>query len=117
MAGELGPAVDVHHHWLPRELSERVAAYLPEGYSVREDGPVKHVLDPRGQRVQSIHVERFADIDRRLQLMDHAGIQVALLSPGCFPQWIRMPAARLINDAASDLVKRYGDRLKPMVHV
>jgi aminocarboxymuconate-semialdehyde decarboxylase len=113
----LGPAVDVHHHWLPRELIDQVARYLPEGYSVREEERVKHVLDPSGQRVQSIHIEPFSDVTRRLQLMDEAGIQIALLSPGCFPQWIRLPAARLINDAATDLLAHHGDRLKPMVHV
>ena len=114
---DLGPAVDVHHHWLPRELIDRVGSYLPEGYSVREEEQIKHVLDPPGQRVQSIHVEWFSDVNRRVQLMDEAGIRLALLSPGCFPQWIRMPAARLINDAASDLLTQHRDRLRPMVHV
>jgi aminocarboxymuconate-semialdehyde decarboxylase len=117
MAVELKRAIDVHHHWLPRELIDHVERYLPDGYSVRKQELVKHVLDPQGQRVQSIHVEPFSDVTRRLQLMDEAGIQVALLSPGCFPQWITLQAAHLINDAAADLLAHYGERLRPMVHV
>jgi aminocarboxymuconate-semialdehyde decarboxylase len=109
--------IDVHHHWLPRELIDRLTSYLPDGYSVREEERIKHVLDPFGQRVQSIHVEPFSDLTRRLELMDQAGIDLALLSPGCFPQWITLAAARLINDAATDVLAHHGDRLRPMVHV
>ncbi|HLY67044.1 MAG TPA: amidohydrolase family protein [Chloroflexota bacterium] len=119
MAGpfDLGPAVDVHHHWLPREIADHVADYLPEGYTVREDGPIRHIRDPQGQRVQSVNVETFPDIDRRLELMDAAGIQLALLSPGCFPQWMTMKAARVINDAAAGLAREHGDRFRPMINV
>lgn len=116
-AVDLGEAVDVHQHWLPRELVQRVREYLPDGYSMREEGMTRHIFDPNGQRVQSIHAEEFPDVEQRLRLMDEAGIQMALLSPGCFPQWMTLKAARLINEAAADLAKRHGVRLKPMVNV
>lgn len=109
--------IDVHHHWLPRELVDDLASYLPEGYSVRQAPGIKHIIDPRGLRVQSVFEEEFPDVDHRLALMDEAGIEVALVSPGCYPNWITMKAARLMNDASTDLVRRHGDRLKPMVNV
>lgn len=117
MAFDLGPAIDIHHHWIPREMVERLAEYLPEGYSIRETPGIKNIIDPQGLRVQSVFVEEFPDIERRLQLMDEAGIQQALLSPGCYPNWITMKAARLMNDASADIARHYGDRLKPMVNV
>ncbi len=109
--------IDVHHHWLPKELVDDLESYLPEGYSVRRDPETKHILDPQGLRVQSVFLEEFPDLERRLKLMDDAGIQLALLSPGCYPNWITMRAARLINDASADVARKYGERLKPMVNV
>jgi len=109
--------IDVHHHWLPRELVDDLESYLPEGYSVRRDPQTKHILDPSGLRVQSVFLEEFPDLERRLELMDEAGIRLALLSPGCYPNWITMKAARLMNDASADVARRLGDRLKPMVNV
>lgn len=117
MSFDLGPAVDVHHHWIPRELVEQLETYLPEGYRVRQREGVKDILDPKGLRVQSVFEEEFPDLENRQKLMDEAGIQTAILSPGCYPNWITMKAARLINDASQDVVHRYGNRLKPMVNV
>jgi len=109
--------IDVHHHWLPRELVDNLETYLPEGYSIRRDEQAKHILDPQGLRVQSVFVEEFPDLERRLKLMDEAGIQLALVSPGCYPNWITMKAAHLINDASADVARRSGARPKPMVNV
>jgi predicted TIM-barrel fold metal-dependent hydrolase len=117
MAFDLGPAIDVHHHWIPQDLVDNLESYLPEGYSVRRDPDIKHILDPNGLRVQSVFLEEFPDLERRIELMNEAGIQTALLSPGCYPNWITMKAARLFNDASADVLKRYGERLKPMVNV
>src|SRR5579884_339651 len=114
---DIGPAADIHHHWLPAELIAHVEDYLPEGYSVRDREGVRDVIDPKGLRVQSLFIEEFADVRRRLELMDEAGIRTAHISPGCFPNWITMKAARLINDASADMVRNHGDRLKPMVNV
>jgi aminocarboxymuconate-semialdehyde decarboxylase len=117
MPVEPGAAVDVHHHWIPQDLVDNLSGHLPEGYSVREVPGIKHIIDPQGLRVQSVFVDEFPDIERRLKLMDEAGIELALLSPGCYPNWITMKAARLFNDASQDVLKRYGDRLRPMVNV
>ncbi|HLG70913.1 MAG TPA: amidohydrolase family protein [Chloroflexota bacterium] len=117
MAFDLGEAVDVHHHWIPQELVDHLADYLPDGYSIRETPGIKNIIDPKGLRVQSVFVEEFPDLEHRLQLMEEAGVQQAILSPGCYPNWITMKAARLLNDASTDVARKYGDRLKPMVNV
>lgn len=116
-AFDLGPAIDIHHHWIPQELVDQLESYLPEGYSVRPAEGIKHIIDPHGLRVQSVFVDDFPDLERRLKLMDEAGIRLAMLSPGCYPNWITMRAARLMNDASADVARRYGERLKPMVNV
>src|SRR5579862_6022679 len=108
-AFDLGPAVDVHHHWIPRELVDKLESYLPEGYSVRPAEGIKHILDPQGLRVQSVFLDDFPDLERRIKLMGQAGIQLAILSPGCYPNWITMKAARLMNDASAEVARRYGE--------
>src|SRR5437899_1140426 len=114
---DLGPAADIHHHWLPAELIAKVEDYVAEGFTIRDAEGIRHIIDPKGLRVQSLFIEEFADVDKRLKLMDEADIQTAHISPGCFPNWITMKAARLINDASADLVRNHSDHLKPMVNV
>jgi hypothetical protein len=55
-AGLGGPVVDVHHHWLPRELVDHIEQYVPGDYRVvRADGAPIRIYDPEG--VQEMAVE------------------------------------------------------------
>lgn len=118
MAEDLGTVIDIHHHWIPREIADTMERQVPEGYKVERDntGNVR-IFDPAGMQVFNMDPDDYAGIERRFEHMDYAGIDVAMLSAACFPSWITLRAARLMNDAATDILKNYGDRLQPMVHV
>src|SRR4029078_13542619 len=53
----------------------------------------------------------------QLRDMDAAGIDLALLSSSCFPSWMTLRAAGLVNDASADLQRHEPDRFMPMAHV
>ena len=116
MDDELGPVIDVHHHWLPREIVDALEQWLPEGLRVERTERIARVYDPRGSEVFAV-TPLYYDVAQQLADMDVAGVDVALLSGSCYPSWITLPAARLINDAAADLAREHGGRLKPMIHV
>jgi len=117
-AGLGGPVVDVHHHWLPRELVDHIEQYLPESYRVDRsgDGPIR-IYDPEGVQEMAVEPERYTSAAAQLADMDAAGIDIALLSASCFPAWMTMRAARLLNDASADLQRAHPDRFVPMAHV
>jgi predicted TIM-barrel fold metal-dependent hydrolase len=117
-AGLGGPVVDAHHHWLPPELVDRLEAYVPEGYRVqRLDDGVCRIYQPDGVQVMTINPAYYCDAEAQLRDMDAVGIDMALLSSSCFPSWMTLKAARLMNDASADLQRRYPDRFVPMAHV
>lgn len=118
MAGDLGLVIDVHHHWLPGEIIDSMERYVRDGYRVvRETETFLRVFDAAGSQVFTVDRDAYTGVERRLEHMDAAGIDVALLSAACFPTWMTLEAARLINDAAADLLRAHGARLRPMVHV
>ncbi len=117
-AGLGGPVVDVHHHWMPRELVDRMEDYVPEGYRVqRLDTGVCRIYQPDGVQVMTVEPEHYCNAAVQLRDMDAAGIDLALLSSSCFPSWLTLKAARLLNDASADLQRAHGDRFLPMAHV
>jgi predicted TIM-barrel fold metal-dependent hydrolase len=118
MAGDLGQVIDVHHHWLPIEIIDSIERYVRDGYRVvREGEGFLRIFDSNGSQVFTVNREAYSSISRRLEYMDAAGIDVALLSSACFPMWMTLEAARVINDAATDVLRDHGARLVPMVHV
>jgi predicted TIM-barrel fold metal-dependent hydrolase len=118
VAEDLGTVVDLHHHWLPPELIDTVEQHVPEPYYVKRDEQgVIRIYNHQHIQVQTYEPDAYTSVGARLELLDAAGIDIAYLSPSCFPSWIRLDTARLINDVAADLNREYGDRLRPMVHV
>ncbi len=117
--GELGGRViDVHHHWLPIELVDRIERYLPVGYvAERRANGVVSIADADGLEGLTIHPDRWCRPDVQLADMDAAGVDVALLSAACYPSWITLGAARLLNDAGADLQRAHPTRFVAMAHV
>jgi predicted TIM-barrel fold metal-dependent hydrolase len=110
--------IDVHNHWMPAELLATVERCLPPEYRCErtEDGRI-NIIDGYGSKAQTIDQVAYGDVTMRLANMDEAGIDVALLSAGCYPSWITLEAARIFNDAGADLMRSSGGRLQPMAHV
>lgn len=112
------PVVDVHHHWLPEEIVRRIEEFVGDGYRVKSlNSGLRRISDAAGTAVMTIEPEKYTSPRVQLEDMDATGIDVALLSASCFPSWITLRAARLMNDAAADLQRNYPDRLIPMAHV
>ena len=97
-AGLGGPVVDVHHHWLARELVDHIEDYVPEGYRVvrSDSGPIR-IYDPDGVQEMAVEPDRYCSAALQIADMDAAGVDVALLSASCFPTWMTMRAARLLS--------------------
>lgn len=114
----VGPVIDVHHHWLPRELVERIERYLPLGYHAERDANGRlGITDPDGLEGLTIEPERWCRPDVQLADMDAAGVDLAVLSAACYPAWITLDAARLLNDAGADLQRARPDRFIALAHV
>jgi predicted TIM-barrel fold metal-dependent hydrolase len=110
--------VDVHHHWLPRELVDHVEQFLPPGYQVeRQPGGRLGISDPDGLEGLTVDPECWCRADVQLAEMDAAGIDVAVLSAACYPAWLTLPAARLLNDAYADLQRQHPRRFVGLAHV
>lgn len=110
--------VDVHHHWLPEEIVRRIGEFVGEGHQIETlpSGLIR-IHDPAGTTVMTIEPEKYTSPRVQLEDMDATGIDVALLSASCFPSWMTMRAARIINDAAADLQRSYPHRFVAMAHV
>jgi 6-methylsalicylate decarboxylase len=105
--------VDVHAHHSP-------VAYVE---AMRRLAGVER---PRGW-VSLPHTDSEPDIQKRLELMDEAGVQVQVLSHGIMAPYLEsetgaVEAARACNDGYADLAHRYPDRFAalaslPLPHV
>src|SRR5579864_2292727 len=105
--------VDVHAHHSP-------AAYLEA--MARLAGAER----PRGW-ANLPHTDSDADVQKRLELMDEAGVQLQVLSHGIMAPYVQseaaaIEAARACNDGYAELVHRYTERFAalaslPLPHV
>lgn len=99
--------VDVHAHYHPRAYTEALSR-LPGGLR-------------GGFRTGQYDTDDDGQIERRLEMMQAAGVGLQVLSPaaGRAPytedEAGAVEAARIVNDANADLVSRYPDRFKGLV--
>jgi aminocarboxymuconate-semialdehyde decarboxylase len=107
--------IDVHTHHYPK-------AYF--GLIERSGGEFSFGTDPSGQTIIRYRGSRFfgvtapmTDADKRLEDMDRAGIDVAVLSlstPNVFfaEGAAQTPVARMVNDAYAELIRTHPKRFK-----
>jgi 6-methylsalicylate decarboxylase len=105
--------VDVHAHHSPRRYTDAMQRLAGAGRS-RGWADLPHTDSP-------------ADVARRLELMDEAGVQVQVLSHGIMAPYLpsepdSLEAATACNDGYADLVARYPQRFAalaslPLPHV
>jgi aminocarboxymuconate-semialdehyde decarboxylase len=96
--------VDLHHHYLP----ERVLAELQQ----MAGGKPRLV----NKRISITLNPDIADLDAHLRAMDHAGIEVAVLTQSGVS--VLGPATcRLLNDGLAEIAARYPDRMVATAHV
>ena len=99
--------IDIHIHYSPRALIAQSLAALPS-----PDAKLTRYTD--GIPSYTIH-NQLHDLDRHLAMMDHAGVDRAVISsaegmPG------DLERSRLVNDDLHALVPRYRGRIVGMAH-
>jgi predicted TIM-barrel fold metal-dependent hydrolase len=98
--------VDVHAHHSPGQYTEAMARLVG--------------AERPGGWINLPHTDSAADVAKRLELMDEAGVQMQVLSHGIMAPYLRstadaLEAARACNDGYADLVHRYPHRFAGLV--
>jgi predicted TIM-barrel fold metal-dependent hydrolase len=99
--------IDVHIHWSPRSLMAEGLAQLKS-----PDAKLTRYID--GVPSYTIH-NQLGDLDRHVAMMDHAGLDVAVISsaegmPG------NLERSKQVNDALAREVPRFNGRIVGMGH-
>ena len=95
--------VDMQHHYIPSEALKLVGKTSEYDYAI-------------GIRKHAQAYEVMTDIDTHLRWMDESGITVAILSTAAFSA-NGHSFCEACNDGYSEVVKKYPDRFKGMIHV
>src|SRR5437588_2233172 len=102
--------VDIHAHYFPKEYNDLLLRIggrsLPEAARPSTARPMRN--------------DDLAGIQKRLQQMEEAEVQLQVLSPAASPPYAEkeadaVAAARLINDAYADLARKYPGRFNAVV--
>lgn len=95
--------IDMEHHYIPIEALKLVGKTREHDHTIG----LKRVPKP---------YEIITDIDADLKWMDDSGIDMAILSTGAFSD-NGYNFCKMCNDGYSEIVKKYPDRFKGMIHV
>lgn len=98
--------IDVHVHHSPKAYTDAMARYAGAG---RSPGWSAYP-----------HTDSAEDVQRRLELMDEAGVDLQVLSHGIMAPYLQsetqaVEAARACNDGYADLARRHPDRFAALV--
>jgi predicted TIM-barrel fold metal-dependent hydrolase len=94
--------VDVHHHFMPPPLFDRLAAQAGGKRIVTNE--ISLTLHPSRK-----------DLDAHMRCMDEAGITVSILTDQV--QVLGTEVARALNDGIAAVEKRHPDRLRGCIHL
>ncbi|HWP56911.1 MAG TPA: amidohydrolase family protein [Candidatus Acidoferrales bacterium] len=100
MAEEL--IIDVHHHYMPAPLFDRLAAQAGGPRIVTNE--ISLTLSPSRK-----------DLDRHLRIMDEAGVRKAVLTDQV--QVLGVEVARALNDGIAQAERRHPDRFLGAIHL
>ncbi len=116
--------IDINMHALPADLfddEERLESYLriaPQGHgeharlsTVPETGKKQIVVEkPRGYENLNFGYNN-VDSRARIEVMDRAGLDKAILRTPCWHEWLTLEMCRQVNDSMAGYVAEYPDRL------
>lgn len=94
--------VDVHHHYLPGPLFDRLAAQTGGRRIVTNE--ISLTLNPARR-----------DLEQHLKVMDEAGVKMAVLTDQV--QVMGTEVARMLNDGIAEVEKRHPDRFMGAIHL
>jgi predicted TIM-barrel fold metal-dependent hydrolase len=108
--------IDVHHHWLPPEHAKALKRVVRPGQSVREMKPGTTGIF-RGQSMLFWVNEQISSVDRLIANLDRCGVEKAVLSVSNWLEWLDLAMCREVNDAMSELKRRFPGRILTLAHV
>lgn len=94
--------VDVHHHYMPGALFDRLAAQAGGRRIVTNE--ISLTLNPARR-----------DLEQHLKVMDEAGVKIAVLTDQV--QVMGAEVARMLNDGIAEVERRHPDRLLGAIHL
>src|SRR5262245_2419825 len=94
--------VDVHHHYMPAVLFDRLAAQAGGKRIVTKE--ISLTLHPSRK-----------DLDAHIGSMDEAGVRVSILTDQV--QVMGIDVARALNDGVAEVQKRYPARFRSAIHL
>jgi len=115
--------IDINIHHLPDDLfsnEEIMDGFL--GSVPREWGEIAYVGTVESGKKQLIlekpkgyqnlnYVDGDYSLEAKLQAMDDAGVDIALMRVPVWQEWLRLETCRLVNDEAADMCRRSNGRL------
>ncbi len=107
--------IDVHNHYYPRGFLEKLAEEgASGGIKVEKDEWGRDLLVQHGNRLVTI-TPPMIDMNKRLEDMDEAGIDVQILtlsipSVDIFPPEVAEDLARTVNDETAEIAREHSDR-------
>ena len=109
--------IDTHHHWIPKKHFETFEKYVTRpGESVTRDKQGGAHLWRNGLHLTG-PTPLFYEMDRHLQDMDAAGIDMAVLQLPSWSEWNTVRLAPYINNCCAEIVARYPKRFVGLAHV
>ncbi len=108
--------IDVHQHWVPKDVYDNPEKYIQDGSTIKvENGVVNIYRD--GVHIGPLFRDRTYDLNIKLADMNEAGIDKVILHTSVFPEWITLESARFINDEMARVVSEHPDRFIGLAHV
>jgi len=95
--------IDMHHHYIPFEALHLVGKTTEHDYTI-------------GLKRFTKAYQLITDIEAHLKFMDDSGIDIAVLSTASFSA-NGSAFCKVCNDGYSEIIKKYPDRFRGMVHV
>ncbi|MBM3359710.1 MAG: amidohydrolase [Betaproteobacteria bacterium] len=112
---------DLHNHVIPQTVIDAINRN-PERFGTKiEEKGGKRYFDAHGRLAELFPT--FYDADAKIEWMDRAGLDVAVISvgPPIYFYGLKpeagLEAARLANDGIAQMVAKYPDRLRGMAHL
>lgn len=113
--------VDLHHHWIPEEHVTNIDRYVRAGDHLKDveltDGQTARRVMREGMRLLTLEDSMY-DVEERIERMDEAGVDVALLTGAGWTNWLdTLEMAQEYNDLLYEVVSEHPDRFVGAAHV
>jgi predicted TIM-barrel fold metal-dependent hydrolase len=118
--------IDDNMHWLPEDLFtnrtmlEDYIKIVPRAYgeyarlaTIPETGKEQIIIEkPKGYQNLNFAANHLFRAEERLELMEKAGIDIAILRIPCWQEWLSLELCKQVNDGMAKDIKRYPKKFR-----